>query len=159
MLCKMRVNGKRDRDKSDVQCPQQMKDYCKTLHLIDKGNGADAHYNMGGKSRKHNWLPKLVFRLWNTSLNNAYLIYKTLHKQYTLNFKVLSVKQCVKELTFNLLQRGDSMREQKAEHPRNTVDLSQILGWTARRKTWSDAKWMPRRQQQHRHRNYCAWKS
>ena len=121
-----------------------MKDYCKTLHLIDKGNGADAHYNMGGKSRKHNWLPKLVFRLYKMSLNNAYLIYKALHnKQYTPNRKLLSMKQCVKELTFDLLQRGDSMQEQKAEYPGNTVNLSQILGWTAGRKTWSYAKRMP----------------
>jgi len=53
------------------------------------------------------------------------------------------MKQCVKELTFDLLQRGDSMRERKAEHLGYTVDLSQILGWTAGRKTRSDAKRMP----------------
>jgi len=49
MLRKMRnVDGKRDRDKSEVPCPVQMKDYCETYHLIDKENGAEAHYNMGG---------------------------------------------------------------------------------------------------------------
>ena len=53
------------------------------------------------------------------------------------------MKQCVKELTFDLLQRGDPMQEWKAEHPGNTVGLSQILGWTAGRKTRSNAKWMP----------------
>ena len=53
------------------------------------------------------------------------------------------MKQCMKELTFDLLQRGDSMREQKAEHPGYTVDLSQILQWTAGRKTWTDTKLMP----------------
>jgi len=37
MLRKMRVDGKRDRDKSEVPCPVQMKDYCETFHLIDKG--------------------------------------------------------------------------------------------------------------------------
>ena len=49
MLRKMRVDGKRDRDKSEVPCPVQMKDYCETFHLIDKGNGAEAHYGMGGR--------------------------------------------------------------------------------------------------------------
>jgi hypothetical protein len=76
-----------------------------------------------------------VFRLWNMLMHNAYKIYSALHKQYTLDRKRLSMKQCVKELTFDLLQRGDSMRERKAEHPGYTVDLSQILGWTAGRKT------------------------
>jgi len=37
MLRKMRVDGKRDRDKSEVPCPVQMKDYYETFHLIDKG--------------------------------------------------------------------------------------------------------------------------
>jgi hypothetical protein len=37
MLHKMRVDGKRDRDKSEVPCPVQMKDYYETFHLIDKG--------------------------------------------------------------------------------------------------------------------------
>ena len=63
MLRKMRVDGKRDRDKSEVPCSVQMKDYCETFHLIDKGNGAEANYDMGGESRSHNWSPKLVFRL------------------------------------------------------------------------------------------------
>jgi hypothetical protein len=76
-------------------------------------------------------------------MHNAYKIFSALHKQYTLDRKRLSMKQCVKELTFDLLQRGDSMRERKAEHPGYTVDLSQILGWTAGRKTRSDAKQMP----------------
>ena len=70
-------------------------------------------------------------------------IYSALHKQYTPDRKCLSMNQCVKELMFDLLQRGDSMRERKAEHPGYTVNLSQILGWTAGRKTRSDAKRMP----------------
>ena len=49
MLHKTRVDGKRDRAKSEVPCPVQMKAYCETFHLIDKGNGAEAHYSMGGR--------------------------------------------------------------------------------------------------------------
>ena len=50
-------NGKRERMKAEVRCPAQTKDYCETFHLIDKGNGAEANYDLGGKSRLHNWLP------------------------------------------------------------------------------------------------------
>ena len=70
-------DGKQERHKTDVPCPAQMKDYCNTFHLIDKGNGAEASYDLGGKSQLHDWSPKLVFRLYNMALNNAY---KNVHR-------------------------------------------------------------------------------
>jgi hypothetical protein len=54
-------NGKQERHRTEVPCLAQPKDYCETFHLIDKGNGAEAYYGLGGKSRLHNWLPKLSF--------------------------------------------------------------------------------------------------
>jgi hypothetical protein len=51
-------NGKREMHWTEVPCPAQTKDYCKTFHLIDKGNGAEANYDLGGKSWLHNWLLK-----------------------------------------------------------------------------------------------------
>ena len=48
-------DGKRERTKTEVPCPAQTRDYCKTFHLINKGNGAEANYDLGGKSRLHNW--------------------------------------------------------------------------------------------------------
>ncbi len=75
-------DGKRERTKTEVPCPEQMRDYCNTFHLIDKGNGAEANYDLGGKSRLHNWLPKLIFRLYNMSINNAYKMYMMLVKQH-----------------------------------------------------------------------------
>ncbi len=54
----------------------QMKEYSKKFHLIDKENGKEAKYDMAGKSRKHNWPPKLLFRMFNMALNNAYVVYK-----------------------------------------------------------------------------------
>jgi hypothetical protein len=70
--------GKRERHKMEVPCPAQTKDYCATFHLIDKGNGAEALYNLGGRSRVHNWSPKLVFRFFNMALNIAYKMYTAL---------------------------------------------------------------------------------
>ena len=42
-------DGKRERMRTNVPCPTQMKDYCETFHLINKRNGAEAYYNLGGR--------------------------------------------------------------------------------------------------------------
>ena len=49
--------------------------YCKMFHLINKGNGKEAKYNMAGKSRSHNLAPTLLFWVVNMALNDAYLVY------------------------------------------------------------------------------------
>jgi hypothetical protein len=46
-------NGNRERMKMEVPCPAQTQDYCNTFNLIDKRNGAEANYNLRGKSRLH----------------------------------------------------------------------------------------------------------
>jgi len=58
-------DGKRERLSTEVACPAQMKYYCETFRLIDKGNGTKASYDLGGKSRTHNWSPKIILRLIN----------------------------------------------------------------------------------------------
>jgi hypothetical protein len=40
-----------------VPCPAQTKEYCDMFHLINKGNGKEAMYEMAEKSRSHNWAP------------------------------------------------------------------------------------------------------
>jgi hypothetical protein len=71
-------SGSRRMHQMPVLCLAQMKEYSKTFHLIDKRNGKEAKYDMAGKSRKHNWSPKLVFRMFNMVLNNTYIVYKEL---------------------------------------------------------------------------------
>ncbi len=102
-------DGNRERMKTEVPCPAQMQDYCKTLHLIDKRNGAEANYDLGGKSRLHNWSLKLIFRLYNMALNNAYKMYKALVKQHTPERRFLDMGDAVRELTHDLCQRGPVM--------------------------------------------------
>ena len=77
------IDGKRKGTKTEVPCPAQTQVYCNKFHLIDKGNGAEANYNLGGKSHIHNWLPKLIFWLYNMALNNSYKMYVALVKQHT----------------------------------------------------------------------------
>jgi hypothetical protein len=71
-------NGSREMKQKAVPFPAQTIEYCETFHLIDKGNGKEAKYKMARKSRSHNWAPKLVFRLFNMAMNNAYVVYKDL---------------------------------------------------------------------------------
>ena len=41
---------------------EQNKRYNKTFHLIDKGDGTEAIYNIKLESRKHGWIPKLAIK-------------------------------------------------------------------------------------------------
>ena len=50
---KKKVDGKRERAQTLVPCPQQNKDYSGTFHLIDKGDGAEANYNIPLESHSH----------------------------------------------------------------------------------------------------------
>ncbi len=93
-----------------------MKDYCNTFHLIDKGNGVEASYDLGGTSRLHNWSPKLVFWLYNMALNNTYKMYTALVKQQTPERRFLTMGNAVRELTHNLCQRDLAMRKLRAKH-------------------------------------------
>ncbi len=134
--------GKRKRTKSEVPCPAQIKDYCETFHLIDKGNGVEANHNLGGKSRLHNWLPKLIFRLFNMALNNAYKTYMALVKEHMPERRFLEMGNAVRELTHDLCQRGPAMQKLRAEHPSWTRDMRKLFGWITGQKVCSDAKGM-----------------
>jgi hypothetical protein len=122
-------DGKRDRTKTEVLCPAQRQDYCKTFHLIDKGNGAEANYDLGGKSRLHYWLLKLIFWLYNMSINNAYKMCTTLVKQHTPERRFLDMGNAMRELAHDLCQRGPGMQKLRAEHPSWTRDTSKMFGW------------------------------
>jgi hypothetical protein len=90
-----------------VPCLAQMKEYSKMFHLIDKGNGKEAKYNMAGKSQKHNWSPKLVFCMFNMALNNAYVFYKELVTREGNGRDCLNMGKAVRELAHGLCQRGE----------------------------------------------------
>ena len=89
---KKNENGKRERTQSEVPCPEQQKYYSETFHLIDKENGKEAKYDMGGHSKKHNWSPKIFWRLFNIALSNAYTLYRALVKERPPDQKPLKMK-------------------------------------------------------------------
>ncbi len=134
----MDSDGKRERHKTEVPCPSQTKDYCETFHLIDKGNGAEANYDLGGKSHLHNWSPKLIFWLYNMALNNAYKIYTAIMELHIAGRHLLDVGDAVWELMHELCQRGPAMRQMRAEHPSWTRDMTRLFGWFTGRKIGSD---------------------
>ena len=45
---KKQIDEHREREPSGVDCPEQMKAYSKTFHQIDKGNGVESNYDLGG---------------------------------------------------------------------------------------------------------------
>ncbi len=89
-------NGKRERVSTEAPCPAHMKYYCQTFHLINKGSSTEKTYDMGGKSRTHNWLPKNILGLINMSMANAYRIYCTMLAEQTPDRKSLSMKDAIK---------------------------------------------------------------
>ena len=50
---KRKVNGVRGREPVAVPYPQQIINYSDTFHLINKGNGTQANYDLAGQNRKH----------------------------------------------------------------------------------------------------------
>jgi hypothetical protein len=107
-------SGKRVMRQKAVPCPAQTKAYCQMFHLIDKGNGKEAKYNMAGKNRSHNWVPKLVFHLFNMAMNNAYVVYKELVTRE--GGKSLLMGKAVKELACSLCQQGAPIQNRAATH-------------------------------------------
>ena len=91
-----------------------MVDYYNIFHLIDKGNGIESRYVMAkGGSKKHGWTPKLLFRLFNMTFNNAYCIYSVLHEplyqqdaHVAQRLKPLSIDKALESVCWSLLQKG-----------------------------------------------------
>jgi hypothetical protein len=100
-----------------VPCPAQTKEHCETFHLIDKGNGKEAKYNMARKSWSHNWAPKLVFCMFNMAMNNAYIVYKDLIGWEGNGRECLKMGHAVQESAHDLCQQGTALRMHAANHP------------------------------------------
>jgi hypothetical protein len=132
-------SGKRVMRQKAVPCPAQTKAYCQMFHLIDKGNGAEKTYNMGGQSRTHNWLPNIIFWLINMMMANAYRIYCTMVTEQASDCKCLSMKDTIKAVMFALMQRGAPMWTREASHPQPEIDLSQLHGWKLGKKVRLDS--------------------
>jgi hypothetical protein len=105
-----------------------------TFHLIDKGNGKESKYDMGGQTKGHNWAPKLVMRYWNFNLGNAHTMYEALVSNYSLDRRKMDMDTCVCFLAHLLMQRGDKMRTQVPEHPNYLQDLTNVFDFRPSRK-------------------------
>ena len=137
---KRRVQGTRERTPVLVLYPQQNIDYSETFHLIDRGNGAEANYDLAGQSKKHEWSPKLSLRLFNVNFNNSYMIYLALMAKHNPRRRILSLSERIKEATHSFLQVGLETRKQKPEYPSSVRDLRNAHDSGSRRKKKKDAK-------------------
>ena len=102
----------------------------KTFHLIDRGNGKEAKYDMARESKSHKWVPKLVFRMFNMVLNNTYVIYKELVSRDGGNpFRESNERACltmgkaVRELVHGLCQWGEPIQTRVVTHPVHWRDM------------------------------------
>ena len=100
------ANGFREHYQTEVNISLQTQHYCETYHLIDKGNGAEAKFDLGGESHSHGWSPKLVARLFNMNLNNAYKIYCTLIGNEARTYDPKPMRECIQAAAHALLQQG-----------------------------------------------------
>jgi hypothetical protein len=103
---KRKVDGKREQAQTPVPCPEQNKDYSETFHLIDKGNGAEAMYDIPLESHSHGWTPKLGMRYFNMSCNNAYKIYVDLVNTFTVGRRYYDMAEAMDEASHAFMQRG-----------------------------------------------------
>ena len=133
-------DGKRERTQSEVPCPVQNKAYSETFHLIDKGNGAEAKYDMGGHSKTHNWAPKLTMRYFNMNFNNSMKIYNVLTAEHTPHRRTLFMPDCISELSHALMQHGKDMRVRAPDHPDHKRDIKNAFDTGSGQKIRSDAK-------------------
>ena len=111
LLQRRKVGKTREREKMEVQCPMQNRDYSWTFHWIDKGNGKEAICDLKGSSKLHNWSPKLVLHLMNMHNANTYLLYKQLHELHTPDRVLLDMKVLMSKLTHALYQHGELMQK------------------------------------------------
>jgi hypothetical protein len=88
-----RHTKRRDREQSGVDCSEQQKDYYKTYHLIDKGNGAEAKYYLSTESQLNGWPPKLASRYFNMHLNDTNKVYCFLYKKHHPNQVAMPLKE------------------------------------------------------------------
>jgi hypothetical protein len=103
------VTKKRSREQTDVDCNGQQIDYCKTYYKIDKGNGAEAKYDLSTEPHLHGWGPKLAARYFNMNLNNAYKVYCWIYYWIHPTSRPMKLKDCIHNLSHSLLQHGDPM--------------------------------------------------
>ena len=140
LLWNRRVGGVWERHQTSVSCPEQNRDYSKTFHIIDKGNGAEAKYNIGLQSHKNGCTPKLRLRYFNININNAYKVYEYLVNKHTPGRCYYDLKEAIDEAAHALLQRVDSMRLQKVEHPVHVRNLETMWDKGSGKRMQTDAQ-------------------
>ncbi len=140
LMRKKRVDNIRQQHQTPVPCHLQNKSYSETFHLIDKGNGAEAKYDISLESHTHGWTPKMSARYFNIGTNNAYKIYESLVSKYTPHRRFYDLGEAIREAAHALIQKGEQMRQQQPEHPPAIRDLRLMWDTGSGRKLCTDAE-------------------
>ena len=73
-------------------------------------------------------------------MNDAGTVYDDVIKHHNVRRRKQSMPARIQFLSHNLMQRGESMRTRKAEHPKHTRDLTNVFDFGTGRKQRSDTK-------------------
>ena len=77
-------------------------------------------------SKSNRWTPKLSYQFFDMNLNNAYCIYKILHREHNQGQSMMTMPKATKDTTHALLQRGDKMQIGDSVHPSAICDFTNI---------------------------------
>ena len=97
--------------------PRTTQAHYEIIHLIDKGNGKEAKYDLGGQSKTHNWSPKVFWRLINISMANAFVLYQALAEEHNPDSNPLGMKGETKEATHVFFPMMPVYTKAKGKHP------------------------------------------
>ena len=139
---KKNKDGGRDMVATAVKIPLQTSAYTHKFFKffkIDKRNQKDAQFDLKGVSKKHNWSPKLILRLFNMNSGNSGTYYERLCSLYTPDRRILLPKERMADLAHRLCQRGPPMRSLSFSHPPWVRDISRVFNNGVGRKVRSDA--------------------
>jgi hypothetical protein len=138
--CRDPITKVRAREPTEVNISEQQLDYCDTYYMIDKGNGAEAKYDLATESHLHGWLS---LRYINMTSNNSYNFFCGLYNKYHPGRDPMELKDCINNATHSLLQEGDDIRQRSYGPPPSvTKDLSSSTSSDGRA-IRSDAKNQP----------------
>jgi hypothetical protein len=131
----------RAREATEVHISEQQLDYCDTYYMIDKGNGAEAEYDLATEFHLHGWSPKLSLRYIHMTCNNSYSFFCALYNIiYHQGRTPMELKDCINNVSHSLLQEGDDIRQRSyGAPPSATKDITSTT-LSDGRATRADAK-------------------
>ena len=156
------MDNVRQRNPVGVPLLIQQKDYSKTFHKIDKVNGAEPKYDMGGNRYVYDWIELLIYYIIIVLFLYSYFYFSIFIQQvswmdtqaylpilkyefeqclpslqditqkHSPKRRMMTILDAMKEATYALLQTGEKMPMVDAVHPPYVRNMTNAYDSTAR---------------------------